>query len=74
MAIYRLPQGGTVHTTPVGRTGTEFVTHNADGDVIASVTHPFGEAQPLVKSLRALDSIACTLRFANNLSTVIGAR
>ena len=71
MATYRLPQGGTVQTSAYG-TSTEFVTRDSEGDVIASVTLPFAEAQPLVSSLRGLDGIACSLRFAVNLNAVIG--
>lgn len=70
MAIYRLPQGGRVQTSATNA-GTEFVTRNADGDVIASVTLPFIEAKPVVDTLRVLDGMAHCLTYATNLNAVI---
>ncbi|MEV7402865.1 hypothetical protein AB0N93_21040 [Streptomyces sp. NPDC091267] len=70
MATYRLPQGGRVQTSATNA-GTEFVTRNTDGDVIASVTLPFIEAKPVVDTLRGLDTLAGCLNLGANVKAVI---
>jgi hypothetical protein len=70
MATYRLPQGGSVQASATNA-GTEFVTRNADGDVIASVTLPFVEAKPVVDTLRGLDALTGCLNFGAHVKAVI---
>jgi hypothetical protein len=47
---FKIRGGFTVTTQRVG-SNVEFVTANADGNVISSVQHSFAEAAPLLKSL-----------------------
>ncbi|WP_199809820.1 MULTISPECIES: hypothetical protein [unclassified Streptomyces] len=50
MQTFTLASGHTITTQRDGA-GIEFVTRNADGDVISSVTRTFGESVPLIKRL-----------------------
>ncbi|MFE5621704.1 hypothetical protein ACFQ8S_06780 [Streptomyces virginiae] len=53
MAHYNLPNGVRVETFPTSdRTGIEFVTHNADGEVISTVRLDRDKALPTLASLR----------------------
>lgn len=47
---FTLPTGHKVTTQRVGA-NVEFVTANADGDVISTVQHSFAESVPLIKRL-----------------------
>jgi hypothetical protein len=51
MQTYRLASG---HTITIQRAGsaTEFVTRNAQGEVISTVYRSFSETVPLIKRLR----------------------
>jgi hypothetical protein len=51
MQTYRLTSG---HTITIQRAGsaTEFVTRNAQGEVISTVHRSFSESVPLIKRLR----------------------
>lgn len=50
MQTFTLHNGSTVTTQRVG-SGIEFVTANASGEIISSVTHSYAEAVPLLRTL-----------------------
>jgi hypothetical protein len=51
MRTFTLRSGHTVTTQPAGTGRIEFVTANANGDVISSVIRPHAEAVPLLRTL-----------------------
>ncbi|MEW2302600.1 hypothetical protein AB0958_21950 [Streptomyces sp. NPDC006655] len=51
MQTYRLTSGHTV-TIQRGRPGIEFVTRNAQGETISSVTRSLADSVPLIKRLQ----------------------
>lgn len=51
MQTFKLANGGTITAQRAG-TAIEFVTRNAQGEVISSVTRGFAESVPLIKRLR----------------------
>jgi hypothetical protein len=51
MQTFRLANGATVTAARQGA-GIEFVTRNAQGEVISSVTRTFADSVPLIKRLR----------------------
>ncbi|MGW6313797.1 hypothetical protein [Streptomyces sp. NPDC055099] len=68
MATYNLPTGGRVETYPTAhRTGVEFVTHNAEGEVISTVRKTRVGALPMLASLRRANALACFMRFKSSV-------
>jgi hypothetical protein len=63
VATFNLPTGGHVKTYPTtSRMAVEFVTHNANGDVISTVRKSRTNALPMLASLRRADALACRIK------------